>query len=91
VGSLPPNPFALHDLLGNVSEACLDLHTGYDQPPERGTGRRWSRDASSHQVRGGNFRSGLGLARSAARNPEAVHGAHIGARAARPVTGFMRR
>ena len=40
IGSFTPNPFGLHDMLGNVWEWCSDRFGAYTLPTESGTGRR---------------------------------------------------
>ncbi len=66
VGFLPPNPFGLHDVLGNTSEWCSESLGSYLVPPEPGDGHRAMIDGS-RVVRGGNYRLGPEDARSARR------------------------
>ena len=55
VGSLQANPFGLHDMLGNVSAWCRDLHGGYEERRARpGAGMRGSESGSSRALRGGS-------------------------------------
>ncbi|HEX5042519.1 MAG TPA: bifunctional serine/threonine-protein kinase/formylglycine-generating enzyme family protein [Candidatus Polarisedimenticolaceae bacterium] len=56
VGSFRPNPFGLHDVIGNVSEWCADWFQVYDCPVRPGTGERIPVDAGPMRriVRGGN-------------------------------------
>lgn len=65
VGSFPPNPWGLHDMLGNVMEWCEDYHGPYakgaaidPKGPPSGTFR---------VLRGGSYLSGVRVARAAAR------------------------
>jgi formylglycine-generating enzyme required for sulfatase activity/serine/threonine protein kinase len=62
VGSLPPEHFGLHDLLGNLSEWCLDPLSNYSDP---WSGPNALRTPSAplaerrHMVRGGYHSAGL--------------------------------
>jgi formylglycine-generating enzyme required for sulfatase activity len=67
VGSFAPNPFGLHDVLGNVSEWCRDRYGGYESLPDAGDGLRHPADSSDHVERGGSFNWGASQARSASR------------------------
>jgi formylglycine-generating enzyme required for sulfatase activity len=67
VGSFAPNPFGLHDVLGNVWEWCEDRHGPYSIAPRRGDGLRSPEDAAHCVHRGGAFNDTATLARSAAR------------------------
>jgi formylglycine-generating enzyme required for sulfatase activity len=74
VGSFAPNPFGLHDVLGNVQEICRDLFCDYEVPPALGDGLRTVPAApDKRMVRGGAFNSGLDEARSAGRNSASAH------------------
>jgi formylglycine-generating enzyme required for sulfatase activity/tetratricopeptide (TPR) repeat protein len=61
VGSFLPNPFGLHDMIGNVSEWCRDRWPRYLDPVIAGDGARdlwrinWSSEFRVH--RGGTFRN----------------------------------
>lgn len=68
VGSYAPNPFGLHDVIGNVCEWCRDGHWAYhlkDTAP--GDGGRPILGSTHRIARGGCFMYGADAARSAAR------------------------
>jgi formylglycine-generating enzyme required for sulfatase activity/tRNA A-37 threonylcarbamoyl transferase component Bud32 len=67
VGSFSPNPFALHDVLGNVSEWCRDWFGAYDLPPDPGDGLRHPTDHRIRVDRGGSWNDGATFGRSAFR------------------------
>jgi formylglycine-generating enzyme required for sulfatase activity len=70
VGSLTPNGFGLHDVVGNVMEWTRDRRSEYETPAQAGNGLRHPAPGSmSYMRRGGSYRSGLLLTRSAARGP----------------------
>jgi formylglycine-generating enzyme required for sulfatase activity/tRNA A-37 threonylcarbamoyl transferase component Bud32 len=56
------NPFGLADMLGNVSEWCLD-----DHDPTQAHADLWTGSPSSRVLRGGSFKCFLGKCRSAYR------------------------
>ncbi len=65
VGSYEPNPFGLHDLIGNVWEFCWDSYGAYPADPVANpTG---ATDVSNAVVRGGSWFSDPPQARSAMR------------------------
>jgi len=60
VDAFAPNPFGLHDVLGNSWEWCLDPYGSYERPPRPGDGLRTG--AAGHAEagvvkRGGSFMS----------------------------------
>ncbi len=57
VGSYPPNPFGLHDMLGNVAEWCEDCwHANYVGAPTDGSA--WlAGDCARRVLRGGHWAS----------------------------------
>ncbi|MBM3976338.1 MAG: hypothetical protein FJ299_05030 [Planctomycetes bacterium] len=68
VGSFAPNPYGLHDVLGNVMEWCRDVSAPYS--PERAPGDGASLATGRKvSVRGGSYLFGGRNTRSAARSP----------------------
>jgi formylglycine-generating enzyme required for sulfatase activity len=68
VGSFTPNKFGLYDMLGNVSEYCMDnYHNNYNDAPKDGTAWvvPYNKD---HVLRGGSWYDGPIDCRSAARS-----------------------
>ncbi|MEQ1634413.1 MAG: formylglycine-generating enzyme family protein, partial [Planctomycetota bacterium] len=86
IGSFPPNAFALHDVIGNVAEWCLDEYVSYAKAPVDGTGARpLGERPGTVMYRGGAFDEPAQEARSANRAggpPERRHFS-LGVRAAR--------
>nr|VFJ53118.1 MAG: Formylglycine-generating enzyme, required for sulfatase activity, contains SUMF1/FGE domain [Candidatus Kentron sp. FM]VFJ60561.1 MAG: Formylglycine-generating enzyme, required for sulfatase activity, contains SUMF1/FGE domain [Candidatus Kentron sp. FM]VFK12981.1 MAG: Formylglycine-generating enzyme, required for sulfatase activity, contains SUMF1/FGE domain [Candidatus Kentron sp. FM] len=70
-GHLPPNPWGLHEMHGNVSEWTADCwHDGYEGAPADGGvwGPENNGDCSVRVIRGGHFSNAPRAIRSAARN-----------------------
>ena len=70
VGNFAPNPFGLHDVIGNVMELCRDCWVDYDDeefPPRPGDGLRQVNDKEGRIMRGGAFMHGAAPSRVAAR------------------------
>ena len=70
VGSFRPNPFGIHDVIGNVCELCRDVYTPYDDPVQPGDGLRLgtpSREVPDRVVRGGSYHKPSFEARTAYR------------------------
>jgi formylglycine-generating enzyme required for sulfatase activity len=67
VGTFPPNPFGLYEILGNSAVTVQDCwHDSYDGAPTDGTA--WVTDyCRSHTTRGGSWRGPAWAARAAAR------------------------
>ena len=88
VGMFSPNPFGLHDVIGNVKEWCLDAASSYDRDPRRGTGLRADQVDRWRTMRGGSFAESTARARSAHRKFHLADRKHrrIGVRAARLVS-----
>jgi formylglycine-generating enzyme required for sulfatase activity len=84
-GSFQPNPFGLHDMLGNVWEWCEDTwHSSYKGAPT--DGRAWIGVGEENRVRrGGSWFSIPKSLRSSARNgnPSGFRGNDTGFRVAR--------
>jgi formylglycine-generating enzyme required for sulfatase activity len=87
VGSYRPNPFGLHDVIGNVAEFCLDAFGSYADPARPGTGEREGGDPWAHALRGGSWWCGPAYATSATRIPVAADYRHFhaGVRPARAI------
>src|SRR5262249_55626170 len=68
IGSYLPNPFGLHDVIGNVSEWCLDVTDGafYVVSPRRDPVAE-GKATADRILRGGNFSYQASQARSAFR------------------------
>jgi formylglycine-generating enzyme required for sulfatase activity len=75
VGSFRPNAFGLHDVLGNVSEGCLDsfVQRGYSTlVPRIGDGLRATVvSAQMRSLRGGSFNDGCNVCQAWIRYGEA--------------------
>lgn len=85
VGSFAPNPFGLHDMIGNVEEWTEDCyHDSYEGAPR--DGRAWKSDqCSAYVLRGGNCYHSPQDARSARRSvlPPGYRSGVLGIRLAR--------
>lgn len=68
VATFLPNPFGLFDVIGNVSEFCLDYYGDYIASFEEGTGRRRTLVPRMRAVRGGSLQDLAGDARTASRS-----------------------
>ena len=65
-GSLPPNPWGLHEMHGNLSEWCSDKYDKYGRAAE--TDPKGSEKGNARILRGGSWRSYPGACRSAFRH-----------------------
>jgi formylglycine-generating enzyme len=89
VGTFEPNPFGLHDMLGNVWEWTADSwHRTYEGAPD--DGRPWigdPRDATTKVIRGGSFNCNARFIRAGVRNglPANCHDVRVGFRVARSI------
>lgn len=70
VGALAPNPFGLHDVLGNVFEWCADTYAPYKLGRRDGDGLAPPHEQSPI-ARGGSYYFGAAEARVSARMPAA--------------------
>ena len=85
VGSLPPNPWELHDILGNVSEWVWDWHSYH--PAEAEVDPSGPDHGYERVIRGGNWHDLGRNCRSACRQKAAPNQlfTHVGLRLARSV------
>jgi len=67
VGSFRPNAWGFYDMIGNVSEWCLDRFGHYEGPVAPGSGERLNAEANERVYRGGGFGNNADAARSSAR------------------------
>jgi formylglycine-generating enzyme len=81
VGQKEPNPWGLHDLLGNVAEWTLDAYGPYPRVDED-TDPKGPAAGSTRVVRGGSWRGFAPALRCAARTgtPESYQLPHVGLR-----------
>ena len=86
VGSFQPNPFDLHDMLGNVSEWCADhWHDTYEGCPTDGSAWTFGGDKDRRVLRGGSWVDLPRAIRAGIRNAGSDSGRHgfVGFRPAR--------
>ena len=89
VGSFRPNPFGLHDMVGNVWEWCLDAHEPGSYAASRLQDPVFETGPSGLRVfRGGSFYDPADDARASVRNMNAPDGGYddIGVRPARALS-----
>ena len=68
--NIEANPYGLKNMLGNVSEYCLDWYAedAYTQLQDGATDPRGPASGEEHVIRGGSYKSEIGEVRSAARD-----------------------
>lgn len=86
VGSFKPNPFGLHDMLGNVAEWVEDCNANYRNSPADGSAVS-AGDCEMRVTRGGSWLNGPTWVRSAFRHPQVPGYANytVGFRVAREI------
>ena len=87
VGRFAPNPFGLHDTVGNVREWCRDFFAQYAVPPREADGLRLLGRAEYRETRGGSYVTAASAARAAAREATAPRDLQpdLGVRPSRPL------
>ncbi|MGE3165494.1 MAG: bifunctional serine/threonine-protein kinase/formylglycine-generating enzyme family protein [Planctomycetota bacterium] len=92
VGSYPPNPFGLHEVLGNVWEWCADWYAPFTFPTAPGNGERMvpADEQKARVNRGGSFYSPPINARTAHRSSD-TPGAVVNRLGVRPACPLQRR
>lgn len=84
VGKYKPNPFGLHDMIGNLREWVEDCHGPYKEAPNDGSAKV-AAECEKRIVRGGGWMDGPSTSRSAYRHPlpENYRNYQVGFRVAR--------
>jgi sulfatase modifying factor 1 len=87
VGSFKPNPFGIHDILGNVAEWVEDCYVDNYRERLKGSDAVTAKDCPTRVTRGGSWIGNPRYVRSAARDDYAPDGRnnHVGFRLARTV------
>ena len=90
VDAFEPNPWGLHNTLGNVGEWVLETYADYAWPVATGRGERLDRETREHLNRGGYFDDGPREARVSRRTPQSESQglATIGLRPVRSIEPF---
>lgn len=90
IGSFAPNPFGLHDTIGNVWEWCLDSWGLYHLPTRPGDGERLAFDTENRANRSGHYLRDATYSRSSNRDFQLLTSSHggLGVRPARTIEGL---
>ena len=93
-GSFAPNPFGLHDVIGNVWEICRDRFSSYEEyEPRPGDGLRDDPTTIHRVTRGGCYMNAAENHRSGNRrySQQSQRSSAVGFRAAERAIGFGQR